>query len=66
MVKISIIGLGFVGLSLTSTLSSKGYKVVGIDIDEKKCEKIRNGITPFFEPGLKNIEKGIEKESGNK
>jgi len=40
LVKISIIGLGFVGLSLTSTLSSKGYKVVGIDIDEKKCEKV--------------------------
>ena len=62
MVKISIIGLGFVGLSLTSTLSSKGYKVVGIDIDEKKCEKIRNGITPFFEPGLERIlKKGLKK-----
>ena len=28
--KIGIVGLGFVGLSLTSVLSSKGYNVIGI------------------------------------
>ena len=38
--KIAIIGLGFVGLSLTSVLASKGYDIVGIDIDQNKCEKI--------------------------
>ena len=29
--KISIVGLGFVGLSLTSVLASKGYNILGID-----------------------------------
>ena len=46
--KIGIIGLGFVGLSLTSVLASKGYDIVGIDIDNEKCNKINNGISPFF------------------
>jgi len=63
--KIGIVGLGFVGLSLTSVLASKGYNVVGIDVDKKKCEKIINGISPFFEPDLENtlkngLKKGLE------
>jgi len=61
--KISIIGLGFVGLSLTSVLSSKGMNVNGIDIDIKKCETIKKGISPFFEPGLeKELKKGLKKK----
>ena len=48
--KIAIIGLGFVGLSLASVLSSKGLKVIGIDVDKKKCTQISNGKAPFFEP----------------
>ena len=63
--KIGIVGLGFVGLSLTSVLASKDYNVVGIDVDKKKCEKISNGISPFFEPDLENtlkngLKKGLE------
>ena len=34
--KIGIVGLGFVGLSLSSVLASKGYEVIGIDNDTKK------------------------------
>ena len=61
--KIGIIGLGFVGLSLTSVLSSKGYNVTGIDADKEKCKKISNGITPFFEPDLEKILKnGLKKK----
>ncbi len=61
--KIGVIGLGFVGLSLTSVLASKGYDVVGIDIDNEKCNKINNGISPFFEPKIgKDITKWLKKE----
>jgi len=61
--KIAIIGLGFVGLSLTSVLASKGNNVVGIDIDTEKCKKICNGISPFFEPDLEKILKiGLKKK----
>ena len=60
--KIAVIGLGFVGLSLASVLASKGNKVVGIDVDVKKCKKICDGITPFFEPDLeKTLKTGLKK-----
>jgi UDPglucose 6-dehydrogenase len=59
--KIAIIGLGFVGLSLTSVLASKGFNIVGIDIDKEKCKKISNGISPFYEPDLeKTLKKGLK------
>ncbi len=61
--RIGIIGLGFVGLSLTSVLASKGFEVVGIDIDNEKCRKITNGISPFFEPDLeKLLRSGLKKK----
>ena len=61
--KIAIIGLGFVGLSLTSVLASKGFNVVGIDIDKEKCKKISNGILPFYEPDLeKTLKNGLKKK----
>ena len=60
---ITVIGLGFVGLSLTSVLASRGNNVIGIDVDVEKCRKIRNGITPFFEPGLeKMLRIGLKKK----
>ena len=40
--KIGVIGLGFVGLSLTSVLGSKGYDVVGIDVDNNIDRKVLN------------------------
>ncbi len=61
--KIGIIGLGFVGLSLTSVLASKGYDVIGIDVDNEKCNKIINGISPFFEPELEKVlQNGLKKK----
>ena len=59
--KIAIIGLGFVGLSLTSVLASKGFNVVGIDVDKEKCRKISKGVSSFFEPNLeKTLRKGLK------
>jgi UDPglucose 6-dehydrogenase len=61
--KIGIIGLGFVGLSLTSVLASKGYDVIGIDTDNEKCSKIINGVSPFFEPELEKVlQNGLKKK----
>ena len=63
MMNIAIVGLGFVGLSLTSVLASKGYRTVGIDVDIEKCKKISNGFSPFFEPYLeRTLRSGLKKK----
>ena len=60
---IAVVGLGFVGLSISSVLGSKNYNVVGIDIDNQKCSDIRNGVLPLFEPDLENtLRVGLKKK----
>ena len=61
--KISVVGLGFVGLSLTSVLAARGNNILGIDVDKNKCENIQKGISPFFEPELEKLLKiGLRKK----
>ena len=60
--KIAVIGLGFVGLTLSSVLASKGITTVGIDLDKEKCLKIVKGTPAFFEPNLKKtLKKALKK-----
>ena len=61
--KIAVIGLGFVGLTFSSVLASKGITTVGIDSDRKKCSKIARGVPTFFEPNLeKTLKKALKKK----
>jgi UDP-N-acetyl-D-glucosamine dehydrogenase len=41
--KIGIVGLGYVGLPLVISYTSKGFNVIGFDIDESKIDHIRKG-----------------------
>lgn len=38
-----IVGLGYVGLPLARLFTSRGFKVLGLDIDESKIRKLMNG-----------------------
>ena len=49
--KICIMGLGYVGLPLSSLLSIN-YGVTGFDVDSSKVAKILDGEAPINEPGL--------------
>jgi len=59
---ISIIGIGRVGLPLSLTFAEFGFKVYGIDIDEKLIEKLKNKEMPFIEKGAKILlQKHVDK-----
>ena len=51
--KISFIGLGKLGLPLSTLFSKNGVPVLGVDTNEKLIEKLQDNIfTPFHEKGL--------------
>ncbi len=43
--KVGIIGLGYVGLPLVIEFARVGFTVVGFDVDTKKVEKLKKGIS---------------------
>jgi UDP-N-acetyl-D-glucosamine dehydrogenase len=40
---VGVIGLGYVGLPLVRLFASRGFRVIGFDIDASKIEKLRRG-----------------------
>lgn len=52
---IACIGTGFVGVVTAGVLAKLGNHVIGLDIDEKKVEFLRQGVVPFYEPGLQEL-----------
>jgi len=55
MAKICVIGTGYVGLVTGTCFSDMGHRVICLDINEKRIEKLNNGVMPIYEPGLKQI-----------
>lgn len=51
--KISLIGLGKLGLPLLSTFANNGQKIIGIDVDKNKIDILKTGELPFYETNLK-------------
>jgi UDP-N-acetyl-D-mannosaminuronic acid dehydrogenase len=64
MKKICVIGLGYIGLPTAAILAKTGFKVHGVDVNEKAVELINNGKVHIFEPDLDILVKKAV-ESGN-
>lgn len=55
--KITIFGLGHIGLPTASLFANKGYHVFGIGRDKDELNLISKGISPIDEPGLLELVK---------
>ncbi|GAB3992652.1 UDP-glucose/GDP-mannose dehydrogenase family protein [Spirosoma daeguense] len=61
--KLAVVGTGYVGLVTGTCFAETGNQVTCVDIDERKVEKLNNGVVPIYEPGLetlfhRNVEEG--------
>jgi len=55
MLKLSVIGTGYLGATHAAAMSSLGFSVVGVDVDESKIAQLRQGRVPFYEPDLEEL-----------
>ena len=51
--KVTVVGIGFVGLVNAIGFASKGHEVFALDSDKKKIADLRRGETPYLENRLK-------------
>jgi UDPglucose 6-dehydrogenase len=63
ILRITVIGIGYLGLTQAVCMADMGHQVLAIDTDNEKIARAAAGELPFFEPGLepllrKNIEAG--------
>jgi len=55
MLRLSLVGLGPVGLCTAVCFATKGYKVIASEVDATKVSEIKSGEPPFHEPNLKRL-----------
>ena len=55
--KVSIIGLGYIGLPTAAIISNREIVTFGIDINDDVVDTVNNGNIHITEPGLKKIVK---------
>jgi UDPglucose 6-dehydrogenase len=50
--KVTVFGIGYVGLVQAAVLAEVGHDVVCVDVDQRKVDALKEGIIPIYEPGL--------------
>lgn len=56
---IAVIGLGYMGLPISSLLAQAGYSVTGVDLSKEKVDSINRGECPFDEEGMPELVKKV-------
>lgn len=59
--RIAVVGLGYVGLPLALGFVRKGFRVLGIDVDRERLEKIRKGKSYVEDIPSKDLSAAVRK-----
>ena len=62
--RISVFGLGYVGVVSAGCLARDGHEVLGVDPTAVKTRLVNEGRSPIVEPGLESIVACIEGRFG--
>ena len=54
-----MIGLGYLGATHAVAMATLGHEVIGIEPDQSRLEPLKNGVVPFYEPGLQDALKKV-------
>jgi UDPglucose 6-dehydrogenase len=52
---ITMVGTGYVGLVTGTCLANTGNDVICLDVDQAKIDKLNQGVSPIYEPGLDEL-----------
>ena len=53
--KICVLGLGYIGLPTASIFATHGIQVLGVDVNRRVLETLKNGGVHIHEPGLRTV-----------
>lgn len=53
--KLSVFGLGKLGCTMLACFAHKGWGVIGMDINKDFTDKINEGLSPIYEPGVSKL-----------
>jgi UDP-N-acetyl-D-mannosaminuronic acid dehydrogenase len=61
--KITLFGLGYIGLPTAALFAKNGFEIIGVDINQKIVDSINSRCSPILEPGLNELVKeGVTKK----
>jgi len=55
MQSISIFGMGYVGAVTAACLASRGHRIIGVDPNPMKVQRIASGMSPIVEAGVQEM-----------
>ena len=55
MARISVFGIGYVGVVSAACLAKDGHTVIAVDVDPGKIKAINDGLSPIVENGLSEL-----------